>query len=124
MLRMSQSFESIKITEIAKEAKINRSTYYYHYYEKEEILWEVVGKCTYGLVNAIKTPYLEMNELEINGSVLPSTRILFEYVYRQRIFFKTLLNCEFTSKFQSYFIEILENYFRECFLSDDIVRSE
>jgi len=117
-LIINQPYESITITDIARTAKINRSTYYYYYYRKEEILNDIIVQCTHDLIDAIKSPYIRVNELEINDTVLPSTTILFEYVYQHRIFFKALLNCELSPAFQEYFIEVLGKYFSQCLVTD------
>lgn len=110
-LMLHHPLDSITITDIVKEAKINRSTYYYHYYRKEEILEDIINQCSYDLIDRIKTSNINVTELKINQTVLPSSQILFMHIYEQRDYYTVLLNSELSLLFQNKFIDVLADYF-------------
>jgi len=46
VLLKKKTFDKITITDICKQAKINRSTFYEHYNEKEDLLKDLIKEAT------------------------------------------------------------------------------
>lgn len=103
----TQSFDKVTVTDIVTEAKINRSTYYYHYYEIEEILEEIKSECINELAESLKSAYENMSVFEINDEVLPSSYNLFNHVYDKRRYYKSLLSSDLAYSFQNEFIDVI-----------------
>ncbi len=92
----NKSFEKITITDICKQAKINRSTFYEHYIEKEDLLKDLIKESIKDLENhlvlskettSVKENYLKIMQLvctylEENNTLLASFPNL-EDVYKE-----------------------------------------
>ena len=88
-----KNFNDITITDIVNKSDLNRSTFYAHFRDKEELLDSIINELLTGLIKSMKSE--ETSKLPpSNGSELSEylTLELFTYVSEHSSIFKTLMN--------------------------------
>jgi AcrR family transcriptional regulator len=101
---------AITVSEIADRADFNRSTFYFHYKDKSEILEDLFHDALKGFREALTIPFQNMNQISLN-EIVPSTRLLFEHIEKNRNLFKALHDIGTTPTLY----ERLERLYRELF---------
>jgi len=86
-----KDFESITITDLIKEATINRGTFYKHYERKEDLLEELLQEIMDDLVLAYHEPYRQSKQLSLN-SIKPDSIRVFHHVEKYESFYKMLFS--------------------------------
>lgn len=109
-LLLLKPFHKITITDLTTTANINRSTYYYHYYRKEEVLKEVMDEAIGDLISKMENSTLNQRNYEIDQSILPSTKELFNHIFKYRHYYKSLLQSDVSYTFENKFIKALKQY--------------
>lgn len=84
-----KSLPQIKITELCKEATINRGTFYFHYQSVDDVLQELFEEIMRDLHISYDEPFKEGLELTVNGLNLnPNSVKIFDHVKNTRTFTK------------------------------------
>lgn len=109
-LLQHKPFHKITVTDIVKAAHINRSTYYYHYYEIDEVLDDVIKKAIEDLVVKMMDSIRDKNTYTIDNNVLPSTTVMFEHIYTYRKYYETLLNSDVSHRFSRKFVTAITHF--------------
>jgi Transcriptional regulator len=81
--------DSITVSEIAGRADYNRSTFYFHYKDKNELLEELFRDAIGGFRNAVESTFRHVRSINLD-EVAPTTRLSFEHVERNKKLFKAL----------------------------------
>lgn len=84
----NNSVESITINEITDRADFNRGTFYHHYQDKIDLLEDLYQDAIQGVVQSIKTPYRDMNQVLFNESI--PLKLIFQHIDRSKKLFKAL----------------------------------
>src|SRR5690349_6475819 len=92
-LMNEKEFATISITDIINRSELNRSTFYSHYREKEELLTCIVDELIEEMFKKMQEPS-HQKLTAVNDPDCPSyaTIQLFSYVAENAVYFKTMLN--------------------------------
>jgi len=112
-LLQHKSFNEITITNIVREADLNRGTFYKHYQYKEEILSELFEDVTVDLTKAFRAPY-EKQQVLVVRSLNASTIKIFDHVANYSTFYSLLGKTDLFTTFQQKICNLL----KELQLSD------
>jgi len=85
----SNDANAITVSEIADRADYNRSTFYFHYKDKQEILEDLFKDAIEGFRNAVTVTFSKVQSVNLD-KVSPSTRLSFEHVENNKKLFKAL----------------------------------
>lgn len=107
-LLQEKDFTSITISEIVKNADVNRGTFYFHYEKKEDLLEEMVQMTLAKMVVAYRKPHISYQEMNITEI---STIPLFEHFIEYKIFYKTMLSSRVPIHLQDHMIEVMEHHY-------------
>lgn len=105
----SKGYKNVTVTDIVEKADYNRSTFYLHFKDKEDIAEELITDILDELESAFHLPFLETGIVEYNH-ILPSSNAFFRHFYDNRDFY-SLLSLEdsiprFNEKFFMKFKEV------------------
>ena len=88
-----KSFEDITITDIVKEAGINRSSFYNHFSSKQELIESIINDKHKDLVYTYREPFLRNWPFVMSS--LPHTEVkLFSAVFKESNYYKVLLKSD------------------------------
>lgn len=106
-----KGYKNVTVTDIVEKADYNRSTFYLHFKDKEDMAEELVMEILEELEAAFHQPFVKTKIVEYDG-ILPSSNTFFRHFYDNRDFY-SLLNLEdslprFKEKFFLKFKEVFE----------------
>ncbi len=86
-----KEFSAISITDIINRSDLNRSTFYAHFSNKDELMSSIIDELITGMINSMQTA---ANNKQKDGLYQPgqATIQLFTYVEDHANYFKTMLN--------------------------------
>lgn len=92
-LMAQKSFAAISITDIVKQAKYNRGTFYANYVNKEDLLGDMISELIKDLLQSFRAPYEKVNvffphELHANSIMI------FEHIAHHSNFYTILARSE------------------------------
>lgn len=105
-----KQFHKITVTDIIKTADINRSTYYYHYFETVEILDEVIDIAIEDLVDKMKKDINDSIEHPIGRVPLPSALIMFKHISEHQRYYTSLLKSDVSNRFTFKFVDEIREF--------------
>lgn len=82
-LMLKNKYEEINISDVCKEAKINRSTFYCHYDDINDLVVKIENKFSNGLANIFNYGTRQTNE---------AFEEMFEFIEKNKYFYKAFLN--------------------------------
>lgn len=88
-LMADRSFASISITDIVKQAKYNRGTFYANYSSKEELLNDMLSLLIKDLLHAFRVPYEKSAILNL-GELHANTVMVFEHIQTNSVLYSVL----------------------------------
>ena len=106
-----KGYKNVTVTDIVEKADYNRSTFYLHFKDKEDLAEEMVEETLEELQSAFYQPFLKTKVVKYN-QILPSSNNFFKHFYENKDFY-SLLNLEdsiprFNKKFFLKFKEVFE----------------
>ena len=106
-----KGYKNVTVTDIVEKADYNRSTFYIHFKDKEDLAEEMVGEILEELEASFHEPFIDTKVVEYNH-ILPSSNTFFKHFYDNRGFY-SLLNLEdtipnFNEKFFLKFKQVFE----------------
>lgn len=104
-LLYEKSIEDISVTDIVEKADYNRSTFYFHYNYKEEMIVELNQSLLNGLLNSIFTT--KKRKKKISSSDIA----VFNYILSKKEYFMLWKNPEVLCGLEDEFIEQLTHLF-------------
>lgn len=111
---------NIKVTELCKEANINRGTFYFHYREVSDVFQEFFEELMQDLKESYMEPYKHDQHIE-SKSLDPNTIGIFHHVKRYEDYYRIILSKDVSIKYYyMLFDEIREN----CMLDNNIKRNK
>lgn len=87
-----KGYKNVTVTDIVEKADYNRSTFYLHFKDKEDIAEEMIAETLEELEAAFQQPFLNTKVVEYNH-ILPTSNAFFRHFYTNRGFY-SLLNLE------------------------------
>lgn len=100
LLMNSKDFKAITITDIVRQADLNRGTFYKHYQFKEELLDEVVDDVIKDLVASYLEPY-EKTEIFVLEDLTASAIKIFHHVEKHANFYILVVQTNILSSFHN-----------------------
>ena len=98
--------EEITVSELCKQAEINRATFYRHYHTPHDILLEM----EYDFIQRFyESPIIERNKTDLRKRVFYMCEFIYENKEMVKLFFENYTNADFTLLFQRYFSDYIEN---------------
>ncbi|WP_342514577.1 TetR/AcrR family transcriptional regulator [Sporosarcina sp. FSL K6-1522] len=83
----------ISITDIVNRSDLNRSTFYAHFKDKEDLLACLIEDLTKGIINSIEDlSYDTPTKINEKTFLLHAATTIFSYIEKHSLYFKTLLN--------------------------------
>ena len=104
------SYSEISINAIAKTAGVNRSTFYNHYQNKNELLVDIKEEIICDFIASFKAPYLKKKSFKRND-ISPKTVKLFHNVYEHRRFYEAIVKSDIVHLFQNELSNALKDIF-------------
>lgn len=80
-LLFEKEYKNISVTDIVERADYNRSTFYFHYQYKEELVEELNNSLLNGLVSAF------FYSIKDDHTLIYSEKNIFNYIYQKKEFF-------------------------------------
>lgn len=111
-LMKEKTFQSITITEIVERADYNRTTFYSHYGQKEDLVDEIVDDMIAGLITAFRNPYKDVHYVDLN-TISPSAIALFDYILENKEFYRLIINTNVLPGFQEKMIQTIQKLMKE-----------
>lgn len=102
-----KNFSSITVTDIVNRSDVNRSTFYAHFQDKEELLACIMDELIEGLINSIKTTTSKIEHDQLDQCIKSSIHV-FNYVAEHAKYFKTMMNGK---KFPEFTIKLSDNLY-------------
>lgn len=81
----------IKVTELCREANINRGTFYFHYQEVGDVFKEFYEEIMVDLKESYQAPYLHTNFLDV-ANLDPKTVRIFHHIKKYEDFYKIVFS--------------------------------
>lgn len=114
LLETKQSI-NITIKEIVTTANYNRATFYAHYHDKDDLIYEVMEDAITQFIQSFREPYMGKVEV-LNLQQLSSNVIkIFDYVERNASMFKLLFNNNYFPNFQNKLCQAIERLMKDDF---------
>lgn len=105
-LLKTKSFESIKISDICKEASINRSTFYDHFDDKDKLLQGFISDMQNELERSLVTNFEYDNFIDYYMEII---KILLDYIEGKLKVYSSIINIKCSSYAKDMFTQALFN---------------
>lgn len=102
----------IKVTELCREAKINRGTFYFHYQEVGDVFKEFFDEMMVDLKESYNEPYRHTDFLNIEN-LDPKTVRIFHHIKKFEEFYKIILSKEVSSEYYYMLFDEIRSIFIE-----------
>lgn len=111
-LLREKSFSAITITDIVNKSELNRSTFYTHFRDKEELLDSLIDELLDGMIMSMKTDEDSKRPVSSQSKLTEqSTLKLFCYVSEHSSYFKTLMNYKRVPHFSFRLSDSIYNFY-------------
>ncbi len=107
-LMKEKDFKEISITEIVREAEVNRGTFYKHYQYKEDLLEEIIDEVITDLIASYREPYKDWKILEIKNLTSSAVKV-FDHVEKYANFYSLIFHANVLVGFQNRIGKILRD---------------
>ena len=98
----------VKVTELCKEASINRGTFYFHYEEVGDIFKELFEEIMVDLKESYDEPYKHTNSLNVE-KLDPKTVRIFHHVKKYEEFYKIILSQNVLTTYYYMLFDVIRN---------------
>jgi AcrR family transcriptional regulator len=109
-LMSKENYAAITINSIVKHANVNRSSFYNHYANKDELLEDLLEEIVSDLIDSYRMPYTDMKTFKLND-LSPRTIVLFQNVYKHRDFYRMIVQSDIIFRFQRKLTNEIKNIF-------------
>ncbi|MFH0071105.1 TetR/AcrR family transcriptional regulator, partial [Peribacillus sp. NPDC056705] len=86
--------DNISVSEISDRADYNRSTFYFHYKNKNELLEDMFDDALHGIAQALREPFKKSQQISVHEGQL-ITFLICKHVERHQQLFKALAKISF-----------------------------
>lgn len=112
LLMKNKPYHSITVTDIVENADYNRTTFYRHFQDKEELVEDLVNEMLVKLVDAFRYPYKNSKYVQINR-LSPRNVIIFDYILQHENFYSLWKDSDGIPGFQDKFIKTMIKLHKE-----------
>ncbi len=117
-LMSRQTFASVTITDIVKEANYNRGTFYANYANKEALLDDMISEVIRDLLQAFRAPYEHVPVLDLNELHANSVKI-FEHIRNHSKLYTVFTKSDALPALRERMFAALKAIMREEFVRED-----
>lgn len=107
----------IKVSELCREASINRGTFYFHYEEVGDVFKEFFKEVIVDLEESYKEPYKHISAVELKNSAYknldPKTVRIFHHVKKFEDFYRIVLSENVSTTYYYMFFDAIRSNFIE-----------
>lgn len=111
-LLQTESFEKVNVSKICEKADMNRKTFYYHFMDKYDLVNWIFDT---EIVELISAPDLISYE-----NRLKFLEILCDYFYKNRIFYRKVLEVKGQNSFSEYYEDFMYKIIKHRYISANI----
>lgn len=116
-LLQNKRLVDIKVSELCREAGINRGTFYFHYVEVGDVFREFFEEVIADLKESYKEPYKHISAKQLKTSVLqnidPKTVRIFHHVKKYEDFYRIILSQDISTTYYYMFFDAIRSNFIE-----------
>lgn len=110
-LLKKKKLSQIKITELCREANINRGTFYFHYEEITDVFKELFTEIIADLKESYYEPYKKNEQLTLNN-LNPDNIRIFHHIKRYEEFYRIVLSEEVSMKYYYMLFDAIRNIYQ------------
>lgn len=107
----------INVSELCREASVNRGTFYFHYEEVGDVFKEFFEEVILDLQESYKEPYKYISALQLKSSVYknldPKTVRIFHHVKKYEAFYRIILSDNVSTTYYYMFFDAIRSNFIE-----------
>lgn len=107
----------INVSELCREASVNRGTFYFHYEEVGDVFKEFFEEVILDLQESYKEPYKYISALQLKSSVYknldPKTVRIFHHVKKYEDFYRIILSDNVSTTYYYMFFDAIRSNFIE-----------
>lgn len=85
-----KGYRSVTVKDIVERADYNRSTFYFYFQDKEDLIDEIIREKMEELEYSFDFPFIDIGDVEIKDLV-PRSMIFFKHIYEHKYFYKLLI---------------------------------
>lgn len=111
-LMRTKDYRSITVTDIVEKADYNRTTFYRHYRDKEELVEDLLNEMLAKLILAFRHPYKNSRYVSV-ANLSPSKVVIFDYILEHKSFFTLWKSSDGIPGFQEQFIQTMIKLYKE-----------
>ncbi|WP_439443107.1 TetR/AcrR family transcriptional regulator C-terminal domain-containing protein [Listeria aquatica] len=97
----------ITVSDLVRKADVNRSTFYRHYQEIQDLLDELIHFVLQDLRTAYNDPYQKETDFSLSR-LRPEMIKIFEHVYKNRDFYRQVIHAKISPGFQNQICEVIK----------------
>ncbi|SES05746.1 TetR/AcrR family transcriptional regulator [Salisediminibacterium halotolerans] len=113
----TKPLDRITVSELVRSADLNRSTFYQHFTNLDELYDELVRDTMNELIRSYREPYLTSRRFDISELTASSVRI-FEHVYEYGDFYSVIIDTPAFTDFRSQITELIRGLISDELLSE------
>ena len=102
----------IKVTELCREANINRGTFYFHYQEVGDVFKEFFEEIMLDLKESYNEPYRHTDVLDVEN-LDPKTVRMFHHIKKYEDFYRIVLSHDVSSEYYYMLFDEIRSLFTE-----------
>lgn len=111
-LLRNKPLTKIKVTELCREANINRGTFYFHYQEVGDVFKEFFAEIMLDLKESYHEPYHHTDFLDVDH-LDPKTVRIFHHIKKFEDFYRIIFSKEVSTEYYYMFFEEIRSIFVE-----------
>ncbi|TQR10991.1 TetR/AcrR family transcriptional regulator [Psychrobacillus soli] len=89
-LIIEKGYRNVSVTDIVERADYNRSTFYFYFQDKEELINQIIEQKMEELEYSFDFPFKNIGDVEIK-ELVPKSMIFFKHIYEQEQFYNLLV---------------------------------
>ncbi|MEK5145565.1 TetR/AcrR family transcriptional regulator [Psychrobacillus sp. FSL K6-4615] len=113
----NKSLTDINVSELCRQAGVNRGTFYFHYEEVGDVFKEFFEEVILDLQESYKEPYKYISALQLKSSVYknldPKTVRIFHHVKKYEDFYRIILSDNVSTTYYYMFFDAIRSNFIE-----------
>jgi len=117
-LMAERPFAAVSITDIVKQARYNRGTFYANYPSKEALLDDIIAELMRDLIQAFRAPYEHVTILDLN-QLHANSVTLFEHIQTHAALYSTLTRSDVLPVLKERMYASLKAIIHEEFVHED-----
>lgn len=111
-LLKKKPLSQIKVTELCREANINRGTFYFHYREVDDVFKEFFGEIMLDLKESYHEPYRHTDFLDVEN-IDPKTVRIFHHIKKYEDFYRIIFSKEVSTEYYYMLFDEIRSIFVE-----------